>query len=168
MDSYIPLIAAIIVIVVLLKLVSSNASQRRKVFKNGVYKYTAKPSLMTPAEMTFFRQLELAVNERYLVFPQVHLSALLDHRVKGQDWKFAFRHVNGKSVDYVLCDRETLQPAYAIELDDHTHDRKDRIHRDTEVERIFEEAQIPLVRFRDIAKISKDSIIQSLIEARKL
>ena len=60
------------------------------------------------------------------MFPQVHLSALLDHKVKGQDWRIAFRHINGKSVDYVLCDKATLQPVYAIELDDYTHEPRTR------------------------------------------
>lgn len=145
----------------------SSGSEKRKVFKNNEYTYYAKTSIMTRSEEEFFKRLNLAVSERYLVFPQVHLSALLDHRVKGQEWRIAFRHINGKSVDYVLCDKITLKPAYALELDDFTHDRRDRIERDVEVERIFKEAQLPLVRFKDI-NISSDEIIQALTNARAL
>jgi hypothetical protein len=105
--------------------------------------------------------------ERYYIFPQVHLSAILDHRVKGQEWHYAFRHINGKSVDYVLCNKNTLEPTYAIELDDYTHDKADRRERDVEVERIFEAASLPLVRFRD-KDVSDDEIIQALAGANKL
>ena len=144
-----------------------SSSRIRKVFKNNTYSYTAKDLLMTRTETEFFVKLEGAVNERYYVFPQVHLSALLDHHVKGQEWKYAFSHINGKSVDYVLCDRKTLRPTYAIELDDYTHDKADRRERDAEVERIFEEAELPLVRFRN-KDVSEVEIIKALINTRKL
>lgn len=122
---------------------------------------------MSRTEAEFFKRLDSVVSDRYFVFPQVHLSALLDHHVKGQDWNIAFRHINGKSVDFVLCDKETLRPAYAIELDDFTHNRSDRAERDVEVERIFSEAQLPLVRFKNM-NISNDGIIQALSNARSL
>ena len=122
---------------------------------------------MTKTESDFFTKLERVVSERYYVFPQVHLSSLLDHRVKGQEWSYAFRHINGKSVDYVLCDRQTLQPTYAIELDDYTHDQSDRKRRDAEVERIFDEANLPLVRFRN-KDVSDAEIIQALTNANTL
>jgi len=157
----------VILVLLLLIKVSSHRSHNRKVFKNNTYSYTAKQSLMTRVEDEFFLKLERAVSERYYVFPQVHLSSLLDHHVKGQDWSYAFRHINGKSVDYVLCSRETLLPTYAIELDDYSHEKSDRRKRDKEVERIFEEANLPLVRFKD-KNVSEQSIIQTLIEAQKL
>ena len=135
-------------------------------YKNNAYSYMAKQSLMTRTENEFFLKLERAVSERYYVFPQVHLSSLLDHRVKGQDWSYAFRHINGKSVDYVLCSRETLRPTYAIELDDYTHEQSDRRKRDEEVERIFDEADLPLVRFKN-KNVSEQVIIQALMNAQK-
>ena len=166
MQMYLIIWLVILVLLLLIK-VSSHRSHNRKVFKNNTYSYTAKQSLMTRVEDEFFLKLERAVSERYYVFPQVHLSSLLDHHVKGQDWSYAFRHINGKSVDYVLCSRETLLPTYAIELDDYSHEKSDRRKRDKEVERIFEEANLPLVRFKD-KNVSEQSIIQTLIEAQKL
>lgn len=166
MDNYV-IIGLVVVVIILLKLVISNLSTKHKVFKDNIYSYTAKSLMMTRAESEFLVKLEDVVRERYYVFPQVHLSALLDHKVKGQDWKFAFRHINGKSVDFVLCDRETLRPAYAIELDDLTHEQSDRRKRDLEVERIFKEANLPLVRFTN-KEVSESEIIQALSHGRKL
>jgi len=119
---------------------------------------------MTRTEADFFLKLERAVSERYYVFPQVHLSAILDHKAKGQDWKYAFRHINGKSVDFVLCDRKTLRPFYAIELDDFTHNAADRKKRDSEVERIFKAANLPLVRFKN-KDLSEEEIVVALMNA---
>lgn len=132
-----------------------------------IYTYTAKNSVMTRAESDFFLKLDQALRERYYVFPQVHLSSLLEHHVKGQEWRHAFSHINGKSVDFVLCSKTTLQLSYAIELDDYTHDKASRQKRDIEVERIFKEANIPLVRFKSIY-MSESEIIQALESANNL
>lgn len=164
---YVTLVVIVVAVVLIVALKISSGSEKRKVFKDNVYSYSAKPLIMTYTEAQFFAKLNAAVEERYFVFPQVHLSALLDHRVKGQDWRIAFRHINGKSVDYVLCDKATLQPVYAIELDDATHSQRDRIKRDTEVERIFAEAQLPLVRFKN-KDVSEEDIIKALMNARSL
>lgn len=161
------IIGLVVFALILVKAVVSSSSKTRKVFKNNLYTYSAKPSVMTRAENDFFVTLDRAVSERYFVFPQIHLSSLLDHRVKGQEWTYAFRHINSKSVDYVLCDRQTLQPAYAIELDDYTHDQHDRKKRDIEVERIFSDANLPLVRFKN-KDASEDEIIQALTHANAL
>ena len=167
METYI-IIGLIILLLFLGKVVGSSMGNKRKVFKNGVYKYTPRDSLMTRSEGDFFWQLDNIAGDRYFIFPQVHLSALLDHHVKGQDWKYAFSHINGKSVDYVLCSKTTLQPMYAVELDDNSHDQDDRIRRDTEVERIFNEANIPLVRFRDYKALTEDEIVNAFANARRL
>ena len=166
MEIYV-ILGLVIVAIILLKVVVSNASSKRKVFKDNVYNYSAKNLLMTRTEAEFFTKLDQAVKERYYVFPQVHLSALLDHKIKGQDWRFAFRHINGKSVDFVLCDRVTLRPTYAIELDDLTHAQSDRRKRDVEVERIFIEAHLPLVRFKN-KDVPESEIIHALSNAMKI
>ncbi len=167
MDStYVILIVIVIAALFVAGIKISSGNEKRKVFKNNKYSYFAKELIMSRTEADFFEKLNLVTGDRYFVFPQVHLSALLDHRVKGQDWSIAFRHINGKSVDFVLCDKLTLQPAYAIELDDFTHDRRDRVERDLEVERIFEGARLPLVRFKS-ANVSGEEIIRALSSARK-
>lgn len=164
----ISLTALFVIVIILLAVIVGTSSSKRKVYKNGVYKYTPKDSLMTRSEGEFYWKLYRIVEDRYFLFPQVHLSSLLDHRVKGQDWKHAFRHINGKSVDYVLCSKVTLQPMYAIELDDDSHNRPDRIKRDIEVERVFDEANIPLVRLRNYKSLTERDIADSLAKARAL
>lgn len=76
----------------------------------------------------------------------MHLPTILDYKVNGQNWRGAFRHVDEKSVDFVLCDPVNLKPLLAIELDDKSHDEESRQLRDEEVNRIFEEANLPLLR----------------------
>lgn len=166
MDVYL-ILGFIIVIMLLVANISSKSSEKKKVFKDNKYCYTAKSSMMTKTESEFFIKLDRIVSDKYYVFPQVHLSAILDHRVNGQGRKYAFSHINSKSVDYVLTNKDTLRPTYAIELDDSTHDRTDRHKRDLEVERIFKGANLPLLRFRN-KNVTQDEIINQLEKANKL
>lgn len=167
LTTIVTLFAIFIVIVAIASWFSVGGSKRQPVEKRK-YSYTPKDSVMTLSEMNFFWKLQKVVGDRYFIFPQVHLSALLDHKVTGQHWQSAFYHVNAKSVDYVLCSKTTLQPIYAIELDDPSHDKPDRIARDIEVERIFQEARLPLVCFGDYKNLSDVDIAQALADARKL
>lgn len=144
-------------------------SAEKTEIKKTQYKYQAKQYYMTASENDFFRILEKVAGDRYYIFPQAHLSKLLSEKVIGQDWKAqkaAFRHINGKSVDYVLCDRQTLKPVYAVELDDYTHNYSSRKERDIEVERIFHSAGIPLVRFNNYKSLSEDDIAKKFYEAQ--
>ena len=160
MESYL-LAGAVVLLIIFGMALAGHSNTKRKVFKNNAYQYITKQSPMTMTESEFFFKLERIVSDRYFIFPQVHLSSIFDHRVKGQEWKFAFRHINGKSVDYLLCDKETLLPTYAIELDDYTHERSDRRERDAEVERIFEYAKLPLIRVRN-KNVSEEEIVAAL------
>lgn len=121
---------------------------------------------MTKSESDFFRLLNNVAGDKYFIFPQTHLSAILDEKVKGQNWKAAFRHINGKSVDYVLCDKQTLKPVYAVELDDYTHNYSNRQERDREVERMLQCAGIPLVRFSDVNNLDEEVIAKRFFEAQ--
>ncbi|MFZ2125535.1 MAG: DUF2726 domain-containing protein [Candidatus Saccharimonadales bacterium] len=145
---------------------SNNKDTSATEIKKTIYKYQVKQYFMTKSENDFFRMLNNIASDRYFIFPQVHLSAILDEKIKGQNWKAAFKHINGKSVDYVLCDKQTLKPVYAVELDDYTHTYKNRQERDQEVERIFQSASIPLVRFNDYKTLSQEDISKRFIEAR--
>ena len=62
------------------------------------------------------------------------------------------------TVDYVLCEKTTFKPVYAVELDDSTHNRNDRQERDREVERIFEGTDLKLVRFRSYREPTNDEL----------
>src|SRR5258706_12521617 len=110
------------------------------------YRYKRRDFLLSRAERECYEALIKAVGMDYRVFVQVHLPNLLDNKVVGQNWIAAFRHINQKSVDFVLCDKTAISPKLAIELDDSSHQLPERQQRDREVERILEEAGLPLLR----------------------
>jgi len=132
-----------------------------KLKKKPTYKYLLKNSVMTPTELMFFETLLLAVDNKYHIFSQIHFDAILNNKIIGQPWSGAFRHINQKSVDFLICDLKTTRPLLAIELDDKTHSWGNRQARDFEEVRIFEMAGLPLLRKRvrenyDYAELAKE------------
>jgi very-short-patch-repair endonuclease len=78
--------------------------------------------LMTENEKSFYLRLQRAL-PGHVVFPQVSFAAFLTHdSTLSPKARLALRRkFNRKIADFVVCDRETLQIAALIELDDRTH-----------------------------------------------
>jgi len=126
--------------------------------KKSNYIYQTKSAIMTDAEANFFSILTEVVENKYYIFPQIHLPSILNHKIVRQNWYGAYRHIDEKSVDFVLCNRNNLEPVLAIELDDNSHLRDDRIQRDIEVDRVLSHAKLPLIRFSNHGKFNVDEI----------
>ncbi|PKN02688.1 hypothetical protein CVU76_01460 [Candidatus Dojkabacteria bacterium HGW-Dojkabacteria-1] len=157
MDTFIIYILILIPIFALLSVVSSLIKKKNRYKTKKIYQYTRKKYLLTKAESDLFKTLNQLLDNRYYIFPQIHLDSILDNKVIGQDWKGALSHIQRKSIDYVICDKVYLSPLLAIELDDISHSRNDRRDRDNLVERIFQEANMPLLRIQstDVNNIGK-------------
>lgn len=122
------------------------------------YQYKRKGFFLSRAEHECYDALMSAVGSDYYIFAQVHLPTLIDNKVVGQSWHGAFSHINGKSVDFVLCDKAYISPKLAIELDDKTHERSDRQERDGEVERILKQAGMPLLRLENHGRFNPSEL----------
>ena len=128
------------------------------------YQYKQKNFFLTRAEHECYDALVAAVGQEYHVFAQVHLPTIVDNKVIGQNWRGAFRHINEKSVDFVLCDKAYISPKLAIELDDKTHERPERRERDVEVERILKAAGLPLLRLENHGRFNPADLSQKIRE----
>jgi len=129
------------------------------------YEYRKKQFFLTRSENEFYKKLVEAVGSEYYVFAQAHLPTLVDHKIRGQDWRAALAHINRKSVDFVLCDKQYISPKLAIELDDSSHERPDRRERDEEVERILKYAGVPLLRFHNHINLNTTEIATQIRSA---
>ena len=130
------------------------------------YKYFVKRKIMTDREAIFYEKLVKVCGDSIVVFPQIHLSSLFSHYVKGQSFASAFKKINGKSVDFVLCRKADLKPILAIELDDKSHSKSDRVVRDKFVEELFINASFPLLRFQSV-NIQQDALKRDILDKLK-
>ena len=160
MDILLYFLAIPVILVIIIKAIASDSGNQKK---STVYRYNRKYVIMTEREQEFYKKLKLVCGDSILIFPQIHLSSLFFHNVKGQNFKLAFRFINRLSVDFVLVDSRNFKTLLAIELDDSTHNEKDRIKRDLIVNDIFEKANFPLLRI-DSIKIDNEKLKQMILE----
>lgn len=160
MDILLYFLAIPIILVIIIKAIVSDSGNQKI---STVYRYNRKYVIMTEREQEFYKKLKLVCGDSILIFPQIHLSSLFFHNVKGQNFKLAFRFINRLSVDFVLVDSRNFKTLLAIELDDSTHNEKDRIKRDLIVNDIFKKANFPLLRV-DSVKIDNEKLKQMILE----
>jgi hypothetical protein len=108
--------------------------------------YEKRSSLLTQSELAFYRALNEAVDGQWSIHAMVRLADLIQVRPatpKFQSWQ---NRIHAKHVDFLLCDRGTLEAKLALELDDDTHQRPDRKLRDEFVNQALSDAGVPLLR----------------------
>ncbi len=124
--------------------------------------FRRKDYLLTKAEREFHDALMRAVTNEYVVFAKVRLADLLWMPKGTSDRRSWFNRIQAKHVDFVVCDRAALRPLVAIELDDSSHDRPNRVARDEFVDAVLKAAELPLVRFRVTARYDPLQVRQQL------
>lgn len=116
---------------------------------NNEQKYSLKQSILSPAEKEFLSVLEQIIDNRYHIECQVQLSRIV--RVNDSNEHFTnyhdFNKIKAKSIDFILFNKEQ-EPQLAIELDDHTHSRIDRIKRDLFVNDVMKQINLPILHVR--------------------
>lgn len=91
-------------------------------------------AVLTSAELRFFRMLKIACGNRYEIYGQVGMSALIEPvpgLSKRQFWR-NFNRFGQKRLDFILVDGLTGRAVMVIELDDPSHNdrKKDDLARD--------------------------------------
>ena len=108
------------------------------------YPYRLRDDVLSRAEGSFFRVLTIALAGRWIICPKVGLRDLF-FVPNTRDYT-PINKIDRKHVDFVLLDLTTLRPVLAIELDDQSHRRPDRMERDQFVEQVFRTAGLTLLR----------------------
>lgn len=114
------------------------------------YRYERQKYLFTKTEMSFLHTLQKAIGNEFKIMGKVRLSDVITPNSPNNrsTWQKAFNSITCKHLDFVLCDSETYEIKFAIELDDPSHQRKDRIKRDDFLNSAMQSAGVPLYRFK--------------------
>lgn len=128
--------------------------------KKRQYPYFARGTLLTKAELQFYKVLKAVVRDQYDVSCKVRLGDIINcteyYWHKGYGPKISAKHI-----DFVLHDPTTSNIILCIELDDKSHNRPDRIKRDKFVNGALAAADVPILhvpvtRGYDMGKLQKD------------
>ncbi len=108
--------------------------------------YAQRDDFLSPAELNFYRVLMTTLQGRMIVFTKVGMSDIFYVKTRDRsEYQTYLNKIDRKHVDFLLCHANSLQPICAIELDDKSHQRKDRQERDRFVDAVFEVSDLPIV-----------------------
>ena len=108
--------------------------------------YRLRDDFLSPAERSFLGVVQLVAGDSYVVCPKVNLADVFFVARPNENQAYRNR-IDRKHVDFLLCDPATMQPRAGVELDDASHQRRDRRARDVFVDEVFAAAKLPLLRF---------------------
>lgn len=157
-ESMITVFLVFIAIIIVASVIQFFINRAKKVKDFGGEKYYAhKPNLLTKAESAFIKELYKIVPEHIMICPQVRMADVLvvSDKVKKKNFKNFFYKISSKSVDFVFCDKKTMEILFCMELDDPTHNRKERVERDKLVNNAFYDAGMPLIRVPFSGSVNK-------------
>lgn len=130
------LLAGVLLILVVLAAVFSK--------KHLAYK---KVDLFTYPEKRFFHALDNAVGHRYRVLGKCRIADIImpQDGLSKKDWNRLFWNVSSKHFDFVIIEPDSLDVVAVVELNDSSHEKKDRVQRDKLVNAACGNAGLPLV-----------------------
>jgi very-short-patch-repair endonuclease len=121
----------------------------REISKSDDLPYKSRDVLFTPAELNFLNTLEQSLNNNYRIYGKVRLWDIIEpkNNLDGKSYQKAINRISSKHVDFVICNARSLAIEMVIELDDSTHEQRDRRARDEFLEAALKAANVPIARF---------------------
>ena len=134
---------------------------------NDKFLYEVKNRLISKSEESFYNVIKANIPEGYIVFPQINLATFIDRKDDARFHNELFRNV-----DFLVTNAEYV-PKFIVEINDMTHYNDERKNRDEKVQKICQEAGIPILKLwtsyganPEYIKKRIDETLQSLPVAR--
>lgn len=125
--------------------------------------YEKRDDFLSYSELSFYKVINQAIDENIIVCPKVSLKDIFFVKSNDRsDFRTYHNKIDRKHVDFLLCKAENMVPICGIELDDSSHQKTDRIHRDRFVNRVFEVSGLPLLRFKNKKSYTLNEIREKL------
>lgn len=139
------ILSVVVLVIAAIVLIKSKQSRKSEVTD---YPYQKTEVLFSPAERSFLGVLDQAVGEDARILGKVRVADVIVPKkgIPRSDWQRAFNKISSKHFDYVLCKQDDLTVVCAIELDDSSHQSKNRRNRDEFLRGVCSAAGIPLVQ----------------------
>lgn len=90
------------------------------------------------------------------ICPKVRLLDIIEPR-KGENYRSLLAKIQSKHVDFLICDQD-LRIKGILELDDGSHDQKDRIQRDAFVDEILTSVGYKVIHTRSITETTLEPL----------
>ena len=107
--------------------------------------YIINEKFLTPSEKEFYFLLRDHTPPEIVICPKVRLADILAVDCDEKKYMMHFNKIARKHVDFLLCDASDMQMLCAVELDDSSHELKERQERDKFVNRAFAAAGLDII-----------------------
>jgi len=124
--------------------------------------FSKKPSIMRPDERRFFDILMKLYGDKYYIYPQVRIAAILDVKNDVKDHDNLYRLIDHLSLDFVLFDKEAMSPIIAIELNGKSHLQFNRRNRDQKIESVLTKAGIRFLSIQVVNQYDENVLKQQI------
>jgi hypothetical protein len=128
---------------------------------DNVFPYRLRDDFLSPAELSFYKVLSSVLGERFVVQSKVRLADIF-FVAHPKEKMVHFNRISQRHLDFLICDARTMEPLLGIELDDASHRRSARRERDEFVEKVFQSAKLPLLRYPVQTTYSTKEIIERM------
>ncbi len=156
----------IIVFAILLAFISFLLKRSKKPSQANIEAniYERRDDFFTKAERSFFGVLQQTFEPHYRIFGKVRLADIIKVKsgLSQSTRQSMLNKITNKHIDFIVCDSKTLAVICAIELDDSSHQKEDRKHRDDFVDHAFQLAEIPIIHFPVRQAYTLDDIREAL------
>ena len=126
--------------------------------------YRLTQRFLSPSELSFYKALLQVLPDEIVVSVKPRLGDIL-FVPRGSACRWALQNkIQSKHVDFLLCSKQTMAPLVAIELDDKSHARADRIERDEFVDQAFAAAGLDVIHVKARASYVLEDI-RALLKA---
>ena len=133
--------------------------------RSSPYPYERRGVMLGPAEINFFRTLQSAVREDWIILSMVRLTDVIKVRPKTRQHQIWQSRIFGKHLDFVICDYETMEVKLAIELEDPSQRRAERTARNRFVNTALTAAGLPLLRVKVEEKYETSAVRKDIEDA---
>ena len=103
-----------------------------------------KPTPLDADHRAFFGLLEIAVRDHLTIMPTMPVANILNPRGWRQKW--LLNRIRNRHIDYILCDRRSLEIKAAVLLEGKNPSRSER-NTSQLMHRIFDSADLPLLEY---------------------
>lgn len=143
---------------IIYQVITNKTSTQERNNKKEDYSNNYQPKyLLTRNEWYEYKKLKkLAEGEELQICPKVRLLDIIEPR-SGSNYMSLLGKIQSKHVDFVICDQD-LHIKAILELDDNSHNQKDRQERDTFVDEILTSVGYTVIRTRSINDNTLDPI----------
>ena len=126
--------------------------------------YEPLPSILTNAEKHFYKVLSSIYKDDFIIMAKVRLADVVKvgpNIRKKHFWSY-FSKISQKHIDMLILKKSDYSTLCAIELDDKSHDKQERITRDKFVNQVMAQTGIPLYRFKVKHRYNRAEIAKTL------